>query len=44
MSNSSTDAYIFCHGNMFTELLPSNDKGIQIDTHRLMGGIYEVSR
>jgi hypothetical protein len=25
-----------------TKMLPSNDKGIHIQTHRLMGGIYEV--
>jgi hypothetical protein len=33
---------IHCRGNVFTEPLPSNDKGINIHTHRLMGGIYEV--
>jgi hypothetical protein len=33
---------IHCHGNVFTELFPSNDRGIHIQTHRLMGGIYEV--
>jgi hypothetical protein len=27
-----------------TEPLPSNDRGIHIQTHRLMGGIYEVHR
>jgi hypothetical protein len=31
-------------GNVFTEPLPSNDRGIYIQTHRLMTGIYEVSR
>jgi hypothetical protein len=30
-----------CRGNVFPEPLPSNSKG---DTHRLMGGIYEVRR
>jgi hypothetical protein len=29
-----------CRGNVFTELLPSNDRGI----HRLLRGIYEVRR
>jgi hypothetical protein len=33
---------IHCPGNVFTEPLPNNDRGIQIQTHRLMGGIYEV--
>jgi hypothetical protein len=33
---------IHCHGNDFTNPLPSNDRGIHIETHRLMGGIYEV--
>jgi hypothetical protein len=31
---------IRCRGNVFTEPLPSNDEEIQ--TQRLMGGIYEV--
>jgi hypothetical protein len=31
-------------GIHFTEPLPSNDKGIHIQTHRLMGGIYEARR
>jgi hypothetical protein len=34
---------IYCHGNVFTEPLPSNDMGIRIQTHRLMGGIYEYA-
>jgi hypothetical protein len=29
-------------GIHFTEPLPSNDKGLHIQTHRLMGAIYEV--
>jgi hypothetical protein len=33
-----------CRGNVFTEPLPSNDRSIHIQTHRLMGGIYEVCR
>jgi hypothetical protein len=37
-------ACIRCRGNAFTEPLPSNDKGIHIETHRLMGEIYEVRR
>jgi hypothetical protein len=31
-------------GKVFTEPLPSNDRGIHIQTQRLMGGIYEVRR
>jgi hypothetical protein len=30
-----------CRGNVFTEPLPGNDKGIHIQTHALIGGIYE---
>jgi hypothetical protein len=33
--------YIYCRGNVFTEQLPSN---INIHTHILLGGIYEVRR
>jgi hypothetical protein len=33
---------IRCRGNVFTEQLPGNDRGIHIKTHRLIGGIYEV--
>jgi hypothetical protein len=33
-----------CHGTIFTESLPSNDRGIHIETHKLMGVIYEVRR
>jgi hypothetical protein len=29
---------------MFTKPLPSNDRGIHIQTHRLVGDIYEVRR
>jgi hypothetical protein len=35
---------IRCRGNVFTQPLPSNDRGIHIQTHRLMGGVYEVRR
>jgi hypothetical protein len=35
---------ILCRGNVFTGPLPSNDRGIHIQIHRLMGGIYEVRR
>jgi hypothetical protein len=35
---------ICCRGNIFTEPLPSNERGLHIQTHRLMGGIYEVRR
>jgi hypothetical protein len=36
---------LHCRGNVFTEPLPSNDRGIHIQTyrHRLMGGIYKES-
>jgi hypothetical protein len=30
--------YVCCCANVFTELLPGNDRGIHIQTHRLMGG------
>lgn len=40
--NSSIAACIRCHGNVFTELLPSNNKGGYTYTHWLMRGIYEV--
>jgi hypothetical protein len=33
---------IRCRDNLFTVALPSNDRGLHIQTHRLMGGIYEV--
>jgi hypothetical protein len=29
-----------CCANVFTELLISNDRGIRIQSHRFMGGIY----
>jgi hypothetical protein len=31
-NNSSIVACIYCCGNVFTELLPSNDRGIHIQT------------
>jgi hypothetical protein len=33
---------IRCCSNILTELLPGNDRGIHVQTHRLMGGVYEV--
>jgi hypothetical protein len=40
--NSSIVACVFAvRDNVFTEPLPSNDRGY---THRLMGGTYEVRR
>jgi hypothetical protein len=33
-----------CRNNVFTELLHSNNTRIHVQTHRLMGGIYEVCR
>jgi hypothetical protein len=44
-NESSNNSYIFAllvAVGTFTELLPSNDKVIQIQTHRLIGGIYEA--
>jgi hypothetical protein len=41
---SSVVARIRCNWNMSTESLPNNKKRIHIQTHRLMGGIYEVRR
>jgi hypothetical protein len=41
-NNSPIVAYIRCCRNVFTELLPSNDREIHIQTDRQMGGIYEV--
>jgi hypothetical protein len=49
--NSSIVAYVFVTAvtfppllsndrEIFTEPLPSNDRGIYIQTHRLMGGIF----
>jgi hypothetical protein len=32
--------FIRCRGNVFTEPLPSNDKGSQIWTHRMMGVVF----
>jgi hypothetical protein len=33
-----------CRSHVFTEPLPTNDKGIHIQTRKLMGGNYEVRR
>jgi hypothetical protein len=35
---------ILWRDNLFTEPLPSNDRRIHVQTHKLMGGIYEVRR
>jgi hypothetical protein len=35
---------ITCGGKDFTEPLPSNNRGINIQAHRPMGGIYAVRR
>jgi hypothetical protein len=37
-------SFIRCRGNVLTEPLPINDRGIQIQTHGLMGRIHEVRR
>jgi hypothetical protein len=37
-------ACIRCNGNVFTGPLPSNEQWDNIQTHRLVGGIYEVLR
>jgi hypothetical protein len=34
---------IRCRGNILTESLPSNDKGIQILAHRLVRGIFKYT-
>jgi hypothetical protein len=34
--------FIRFRGNVFTEPLPSNDTGIHIQAHILMGGVHEV--
>jgi hypothetical protein len=39
---SSVVVCICCSGNMFTEPFPSNERGKNVQTHRLTGGIYEV--
>jgi hypothetical protein len=42
---SLPSCYLATKGGIhFTEPLPSNDRGIHIQAHRLMGGIYEVRR
>jgi hypothetical protein len=33
---------ICCHSNGFTKLLPSSDRGLYMQTHRLMGGMCEL--
>jgi hypothetical protein len=35
---------IRCRGNVFTEPLPNNDRVMYIQTHRIIGGTYEVRR
>jgi hypothetical protein len=37
-------AHINCHWNVCTELLPDNDKGIHVQEHRLLRGVYEIRR
>jgi hypothetical protein len=37
-------AYIRCRGNVYTKPLPSNNRGVHMQTHRLMGGVYKVRR
>jgi hypothetical protein len=41
--NSSLVAYIRYRWNVFIEPLPSNDRGIQIQTHGLIGGIMKYA-
>jgi hypothetical protein len=36
--------WIRCRCNVFTEPLPSNDRGFHIQAFKLVGGIYEVGR
>jgi hypothetical protein len=35
---------ICCSGNVFTEPLPTDGRGIHVQTHGMMGGIYDVRR
>jgi hypothetical protein len=42
--NDFTDPLLRNDMGIFTEPLSSNGRGIHIETHRLMGGIYEVRR
>jgi hypothetical protein len=42
--NSSIVACVRCCGNVFTGPLPSNERETHIQTHKVMGGIYEVRR
>jgi hypothetical protein len=39
---TTTPTILLCSGNVFTLPLPSNDKGIHLQTYRLMEGIYEI--
>jgi hypothetical protein len=34
--------FILCRGNGSTEPFPSNDRGIYIQTHRVMGGMVQI--
>jgi hypothetical protein len=43
-SSSSIVGCISCRSNVSTEQLPTNDRGVHMQTHRLMGWIYEVWR
>jgi hypothetical protein len=36
-------ACIHCHGNVFTESLPSNEREIHVQTHRQMGEIIKYT-
>jgi hypothetical protein len=42
INNPSIVAYNRCGGNVFIQPLRSNDEGIHIQTHILMGGIYKI--
>jgi hypothetical protein len=42
--NSSVVTCISCRGNVFTEPLHSNERGICLWPNRLMGELYEVRR
>jgi hypothetical protein len=43
-NNFAIVACIHCHGKIFTVPLPGKDRGIYMQTLRLMGEIYEVRR
>jgi hypothetical protein len=43
-SNSSIVMCTLCHRNVTNKPLPSNDRGIHMQTHKLRRGVYEILR